>query len=183
MTAGARSVRARECACRVAIASSAVGATAAIRLEVGDGRRVAGWCARIWGWGHGRLLDVASTFHFAFGGGLCGGQRRIEACRPRQGRRELLPNGRSDTLKLWNCRILHTNIGHRLHRRLVRIGRIDRGKRQLGEGRDLYVFGILIKGGSRSRWHVCPSLLCGDQVGVVSVGGPSDELLGCGNLL
>ena len=46
---------------------------------------------------------------------------------PKVGERmaSVLADGRADSLELGNCRILYPHIGHRLHGRMVRIGKVD----------------------------------------------------------
>src|SRR3984957_13673968 len=186
-TPGARRLRPRSCVCWVAIATSVVG-TVSHPVTMTGWPPVCGY--RYWPRGAKRileccrrLLDVAGTLHFALGGRLGGGKRGIDRHSARERCGELLADGGADALEFRYRRILHADVRHRLHGRLVRISRVDRRQRRLRERGDLEIFRILVERGSRSGRHVGPALPGGNQLGVILAGSPRDELLRRGNLL
>ncbi len=72
------------------------------------------------------LFDVAGLLHCGFGAGLGLRKRLVDGHRSRERGGEVLPRVSRDALELWDRDELHAGIGHRLHRRMVRIGRVDR---------------------------------------------------------
>src|SRR5258708_39509873 len=121
------------------------------------------------------LLDITGALHFAFGRRLSSRKPRVDGRSAGESRGKLLPDGGADALEFRDRRVLYAAIGHGLDRRLVGIGSVDRSQRQLRERRDLQIFRILIERGSRAGRPIGPSLLLGDELGVILAGGPGDE--------
>ena len=117
-------------------------------------------------------LDVAGLLHCGFGRGLRLGERRIDGHRAGERGREVLTDVRADALELGDRDELDAGIRHRLHGRVIWVGRIDRPERQLRPRGGLGVVGVLVQRGARPGRNASPAVLRGDQVGVVLAGRP-----------
>ncbi len=80
----------------------------------------------------------------------------------------------------WNSGIvtyLDADIGHRLGRRMGRVGVLHHLQGDFGEGRGFQV-GVAVGGQAGARRHIGDAVLVGDQLYVVFRRGPGDERLG-----
>src|SRR4051812_4827968 len=83
------------------------------------------------------LLDVAGPLHLALHRFLRRSERGIDGGGAGECRRELLADGGAEALELRDRGVLHADIRHRLHGRMVGIGRVDGVDGELRERRRL----------------------------------------------
>src|ERR1700722_6687790 len=122
-------------------------------------------------------LYVTSLLHCGFGAGLGFRERLVDGHRSRESSREVLPDVSRNALELGDRHELHARVGHRLHRRMQRVSRVDRFQRQIGKRRGLRVVGILVERCARARRNARPAQLRSDEIEVMFVGRPRNELL------
>ncbi len=72
---------------------------------------------------------------------------------------------------------LHADVGYRLHGRMRRVGRVDRGKRHRRKRSRAGVARVVVERRAGTRRHVGPAGVLRDEVEVVRTGRPGDELL------
>src|SRR5690606_18014044 len=128
--------------------------------------------------GETALLYVTALHHFARGKLLRVGESLIDGHLSSEGGGELLANSRANALELWDRHELHADIGNFIDSRMRRVGGLDRLQRHFRKRCGLVVLWVLVERGPRSRGHVGPAFLLGDEREIVFAGCPGDELLG-----
>src|SRR5580704_3398693 len=110
---------------------------------------------------------------------LAGRERLLHALGSSDRTGDLLADLEAEHLKLRDVDELHTDIGDRVHGRVIRVRRVDRLQRDVRERTGLgLVRRVAVQGGPAARRDSRPAVLAGDQRVVVLRGGPGHELPG-----